>query len=797
MTALKIENFGGELPSVSARALPPEAAQVNADLFLATSEFRPLATDGVVLAAPPRTESIYRFARNATGVVNAHPATGWVLSGEQRSYVKGQLNDDSTERTYFSTDDGSAPLRAVTAGAPSSPRFVGVPAPMKPAVAKVENDEVTPEEALDFVSGAAVQQIHDALVSSVRNVSNTVLDVGRRGADGLPTAGPRQMWGMRYCDDAILQGAFADKPYYAVSVIGYNYAEQMGLKFAELDARPLPLGGGPYSWLAVPINTLAFAYWIDQAAARAALKAVVFPSTGFAAKNGQRVLTDAQVEDVLKAAVDWFVADNYARAHREKLDAEVQAYVKLLVAAPPNAHEAVMSMRESIVAATHEVNKRSVERLKQFSENSLWVKEWLASIGGVSKVVGTTTKRIIDTRFYFATFVTDWGEESAPSEPVGPFEVDQNDGVSVARPALPPGETVAGRNIAKWRIYRSNAGTQTAAFQYVDEVNINTTSYTDTKKGAELGEPCPTIMWAMPPKRASGTNPHMRGLVGMPNGIMAGFYDNVVAFCEPYVPYAWPVEYQISTEYPVVGLGVFGQTVFVGTEGNPYFISGASSASMSSVKLDVRQACASRRSIAAVQGGVLYASPDGLCAADPSGVRVVSAGAITREDWQKLEPSTMVAHSHENIYYLRYFGQGGGCLAFDLQSKKFGRTTLLWDAAFSDTITDAMYIAEGGSVRAVFSGSGRRLARWRSPLVTQPAHTSLAWLKVYGSQTAADPVVVRLYGDGGLRHQATVPDLNPVRLPPGRWLEVEVEIESRARVTRVVLASSTKELQAV
>ena len=37
----------------------------------------------------------------------------------------------------------------------------------------------------------------------------------------------------------------------------------------------------------------------------------------------------------------------------------------------------------------------------------------------------------------------------------------------------------------------------------------------------------------------------------------------------------------------------------------------------------------------------------------------------------------------------------------------------------------------------------------------------------------------------------------PVRLPAGRWKEWEIEIETTARVTEVVIASSTQELQAV
>lgn len=797
MPALKIENFGGVMPSASPRALPPSAAQVNNDLFLGINEFRPLSRDAEVAAVPAGTNSLYRFARGASGDLNTNPATGWVASPKHRSYVKGQINDERTERTYFSTDDGSVPLQAITLATPTAPRLVGVPAPTKPVAFAVTNDELTPEEANNFIADAALVAIQSALVSALNDPSNSVLDAGRRRVDGLPTAGPFQLWGMRWCNDPLLSGAYQDKPYYAVAVIGYNFGEQMGLIGAEMDARGLPLGPGPYSYMAIPVTAAAFAYWIDEAVATQKLRSILYPETGFGAKSGQRVLTDTQVAEVVARAVKWFNPDSYARALRERLDAEVQAFVKLLVASPVGANETVKAMRVSIAAATHEVNQRSVERLKLFTEDTLWVKEWLDSKGGAAGVVGPTVLRIVEARFYLATFVTDWEEESAPGEPSDVLDLDQNDSATVSRPALPPGEAFAGRNITKWRIYRSNSGSQTAAFQFVEELNINTLAYTDAKKASELGEMCPTLTWAMPPKRSTGTNPHLRGLVGMPNGIMAGFYDNTVAFCEPYVPYAWPVEYQITTEFPIVGLGVFGQTLFVGTKGNPYFVSGADSASMSSLKLDARQACAARRSITTVQGGVLYASLDGLCVADPNGVRVISAAFITREDWQKLDPNTMVAQSHENICYMFYSGQGGGCISFDLQSTKFGHVSLRGAASFSDTITDTLYVVDGEKVFGVFGASGRRTGRWKSALITMPKPTSFSWMKVYGDQSPAAPAVVRLYGDGVLRHEATFTDLAPGRLPPGRWLEVEVEVESASRVTRVLVASDTQELQVV
>ena len=405
--------------------------------------------------------------------------------------------------------------------------------------------------------------------------------------------------------------------------------------------------------------------------------------------------------------------------------------------------------------------------------------------------------RIIDTRFYVATYVTDWGEESAPSPVSDMLEIDQNDSVTVTV-ATPP----AGRHIQKWRLYRSNVGSQTATFQFVDEMLVGTPTYLDELKGEQLGEPCPTLTWAEPPVRLDnaspaavkppkGADPYLKGAIGMPNGIIAGFIDNFVAFCHPYHTYAWPVEYQVTTEFPIVGLGVFGQTLFVGTMGNPYLISGADSASMSALKLDSEHSCVSRRSIVGVGSGVVYASPDGLCLASQGGVQLLTGELFSREDWQALNPASIVAAVHEGVYY---FWTAAGCWALDFVGKKLGTVTGVDATALHrDMLTDHLYAVVGNEVRKLFS-DGRRTATWRSGVAQLPAQAPLAWLQV-DSDFAAGPVIVRWYGDGILRHTTTIGTIEPRRLPPGRWLEHELELETASRVTKVLMATTTAELK--
>ena len=194
----------------------------------------------------------------------------------------------------------------------------------------------------------------------------------------------------------------------------------------------------------------------------------------------------------------------------------------------------------------------------------------------------------------------------------------------------------------KWRLYRSNVGSQSAAFQFVDEFLATTLSYTDALKGEQLGEPCPTFTWAEPPVRLDqgsaaaikppkGADPYLRGLVGMPNGILAGFIDNFVAFCDPYHPYAWPVEYQITTASDR-GPGCVQADAVRWHDG----------ASVPDQRRGLGQHVgAEAAALSGLRGapfdrgrgdGVVYASPDGLCLASARGVEVLTQGLFSRED---------------------------------------------------------------------------------------------------------------------------------------------------------------------
>ena len=150
----------------------------------------------------------------------------------------------------------------------------------------------------------------------------------------------------------------------------------------------------------------------------------------------------------------------------------------------------------------------------------------------------------------------------------------------------------------------------------------------------------------------------MKGLVAMPNGILAAFEGNQIFFSEPYYPHAWPDIYALTVDYPIVGLGVYETTLVVLTTKFPYLVSGVSPSSMTQQKLPIPQPCVSKKSIASDQYGVIYASPNGLVSLGSGSQDVVTVPLYTRDEWQTLHPETLVGAIYNNMYMGFYSPDG-------------------------------------------------------------------------------------------------------------------------------------------
>lgn len=406
---------------------------------------------------------------------------------------------------------------------------------------------------------------------------------------------------------------------------------------------------------------------------------------------------------------------------------------------------------------------------------------------------GTLNEDLRELVLFAYTWVTGFGEESQLSPTAGIF---WSPGTNITLGSMPAAPT--GRNITHKRIYRSQT---TAAgeteFLFVAQVAGTVVSYTHNIENAPLQEAITTRDFDPPPNAA-------RGLVAMPNGIMAAFAGKEVLFCEPYQPHAWPTKYRLAVTDPIVALAAFGSSLAILTTGTPWVAQGLHPEQMAMEKSEQAFPCRSARGVVDMGYSAIYPSTDGLVEVTQGGARLLSTPLWSRAQWENLAPGTFNAAHFNGRYVFSHTPVGQSVRQLGIvdtrgESPFYARsdvaaTELVYDLASGDLL----YLDSALEIRELDPstiGATRQSLIWRS----KPYHTgrpiSLGAIFVEASTVVAGSVV-RFFGDGAL--VATIPHgaFNAVaRLPAGRWNTVQFEVEGQSTVNRVSLGQMPDEVR--
>jgi hypothetical protein len=249
----------------------------------------------------------------------------------------------------------------------------------------------------------------------------------------------------------------------------------------------------------------------------------------------------------------------------------------------------------------------------------------------VTPPVGT-----VETRSYYYTWVTAFGEESGPSPPT--TATGAVTGIWAITGFAPPAADMfpAGtQRQIKWiRIYRTVTNDAGATIHRVVEQLLPDTTYDDILTGAvvALNPVLPSTTWGPPPS-------DLHGFILAPNGYLVGWRGtqfSEVWFSEPFRPHAWVAAYTQVVEYPIVGMGITNQTIVCCTEAYPVSLQGVSPQYIEINKLVNHEPCAARGSILSGPEGVFYASPNGLVLVTPGLAENITKGIISKRNWQLL-----------------------------------------------------------------------------------------------------------------------------------------------------------------
>jgi hypothetical protein len=445
-----------------------------------------------------------------------------------------------------------------------------------------------------------------------------------------------------------------------------------------------------------------------------------------------------------------------------------------------------------------------------------------------------------ESRAYVYTWVSEYGEEGPPS-PATLYNGWSGDPWIVQLTA-PTVTNTTNRNLTNARIYRTVTGVGGATtYFFVAELPISQTLYTDTIDDTVVSANpiLASTYWYAPPS-------DLEGMVAMPNGMIAGWRENEIWFCEPYRPHAWPPPYTLAVEFHIVGLGVIGQSLIVCTTGAPFSISGVNPASMSVSRITSNESCLSRGSIINTASGVIYASQHGLVLAVPGSAQVITRDMITKDHWLDAVNHLNIPSLHASILNGSYFCWGtvqpgcfeptafevsaflqedftgaktGAIIDFTNQRVSYNRLTSdeVTYNCYIDTWTGETFVVRGGSVYWQDISVEREHGEftWKSKILETPNKRSFEAMRVYFSTFSDTPELnpvpntaavqtlaadqwglVRLYADGNLCFTREIRKSGDLfRLPSGfKATYWQIEIESRVQINSVEIATSAKEL---
>lgn len=667
MAGFKIEQFRGERPRISATKLPRGEAQTAQNVKLGSGDIEPIPDKSTVQAVDPQRtpRTIYLFDNDGSPI--------WFQWNDRVNVVPGPVKDDSLQRTYYTGDsfgNGSPKLTtnqlADQGGGGPYPEdwwYIGVPAPVSaPTVTAplLPEDKPSDERQVgnDYISTGVVC---DSLV--ITQVKWSV----------YPGAGHLDTWEYDTASSIPQNVVFELAPgqsFRVTEVINANKfkvesATEPGVVFRTLSDDTTDWQN--YTEMQ-SVDSIQKAQWIGFAVPVGAV---------FTVPEHRLTVGDVITATVVRSAPTWmtFTDDvwyeqNWSEPVYRNLEDE-QFYA----------------------VANAEVTMSAVKGDEQMNLTCSFYYDVDRAASDVSE---------LEERSYVYTYVNSLGEEGPPSPPSPAEPVLDGSDVVISELAVPPS---IGYDIIAARLYRTNSTEAGTEYQFVKEIPIlgNFTqqfrSTTDNIVSAELGEVISTTTWDPP-------DPQMKGLIALPNGMLAGFNGKQVYFCEPYFPHAWPPEYDQAIDYNVVGLAALGNSLIVLTEGWPYLATGSHPRNMNLRPVKVNQACVSAESIAAAMDKVYYASPDGLVEVSLNGVNVITEGHFDKEEWQQLSPETMVGEFYEGRYYGFYDFQGTP-VATVISAELSGTITAAEEPDIINggltiliTLTNDLWVTEGAAFNA-------------------------------------------------------------------------------------------------
>ena len=274
-------------------------------------------------------------------------------------------------------------------------------------------------------------------------------------------------------------------------------------------------------------------------------------------------------------------------------------------------------------------------------------------------------------------------------------------------------------------LYRTT-GTR-GAFQLVNATGIAvaTTTYTDSLLDSAIaGDDLISTGWEPPPVGLTCLTVHA-------SGALIGMVGNLLCMSEPLQPHAWPQAYQLSSGYNGVGVETFGSSVVMATAGTPFVAAGVEPASMTGENYKGMYPCLSKNSVVSVGDGVLYASKYGMVYVGAAGVTMFSDQFYTRDEWEPLNPDTMICETANGRIYVAYITDSLETRLLIFDGPNLTTATVSISALYADESSGDLYVGTSEGIALWDDSAEVPLAsEWRSKEWVFPVPINLGAAKI-------------------------------------------------------------------
>jgi len=425
--------------------------------------------------------------------------------------------------------------------------------------------------------------------------------------------------------------------------------------------------------------------------------------------------------------------------------------------------------------------------------------------GSVSPTV--SGEKDIEARSYAYQYVNAFGHRGSLSQGSEPAMIHDGQPVVVSGWPVPDASwnvshirlyrTVSSEGIAESTLSSTLLNEANTSWMLVAEIPVTAVSYTDTTVNELLVEALEEDIVMPPPDGLQG----ITHIVSM--NALAGFVGRRIYFSENNHYHNWPHFHDLDDN--IKAIKESNGVVYVMTDGYPYIIPAVADCNSAECREPVRlgqplpMIGAGSRRVAEFPGGVFYPTHNGLVMlTSNAGPQIVTHAMYSPEDWQMLQPTTVVPVVHLGRLFV--FANGGS-FVMNIGNMEQG-WTLDAHSELSDTgVIDAfvsrtgdLYYLKGNTVWRWDRGTALREHIWESAeaALSIPVNMAAGHIRALNG---SEYLTVKV--DGEVVEARDVYSHHVFRLPNWcvgtRW---SIELKGKASVSLISLATSMKELGA-